>query len=93
MTTVHDELGAIDIIAEDGAGEQMLYDHLTKHGRRFNAHQSIYKVRRCVNPITFEEMANIADIWVDAALRLVDEDVNRMERLAAAQRRRWQRSG
>ena len=86
-------MGVIDLIAEDGAGEQMLYDHLTKHGRRFNAHQSIYKVRRRVNPISFDEMADIADIWVETALRLGQEDVNRMERLAAAQYRRWERTG
>ncbi len=86
------KLGVVDLIAEDGAGEQMLYDHLSKHGRQFNAHQSIYEVRRRINPISFDEMADIADIWVEAALRLEKEDVNRMERLAAAQYRRWNRT-
>lgn len=86
------KLGVVDMIAEDGAGEQTLYDHLAKHGRQFNAHQSIYKVRRRVNPISFDEMADIADIWVDTALRLRQEDVNRMNRLAAAQYRRWVRA-
>ena len=88
---LHD-LGVIDLIAEDGAGEQMLYDHLAKHGRQSNAHQSIYRVRRRVNPISFDEMADIADIWVDTALRLGKEDIRRMERLAAAQYRRWRRA-
>lgn len=86
------ELGVIDVIAEDGAGEQTLYEYLSKHGRQFNAHQAIYKVRRRVNPVTFDEMADIADIWVDTALQLRDEDVHRMERLAAAQYRRWNRT-
>jgi DSF synthase len=86
------DLGVIDVLAEDGAGEQALYEHLSKHGRQFNAHQAIYKVRRRVNPITFDEMADIADIWVETALQLRDDDIHKMNRLAAAQYRRWNRA-
>jgi DSF synthase len=87
---LHD-MGIIDVVAEDGAGEQTLYEYLIKHGRQFNAHRAIYDVRRRVNPVTFDEMSDITDIWVETALRLRDEDVHRMERLAAAQLRRWNR--
>ena len=86
------DMGVIDVLAEDGAGEQALYEHLGKNDRKFNSHQAIYKVRRRVNPVTFEEMADIADIWVDTALRLQSEDIYRMERLAKAQLRRWHRA-
>ncbi|NKB50243.1 MAG: enoyl-CoA hydratase [Alphaproteobacteria bacterium] len=86
------KLGVVDMLAEDGTGTQVFYDYLAKHSRQFNAHEAIYRVRRRVNPITFEEMADIADIWVETALRLGKDDVHRMERLAAAQYRRWNRA-
>lgn len=83
------EMGVIDKVVADGTGEQALYEQLAKHGRQFNAHRAIYKVRGVVNPITFEEMERITDIWVEAAMCIGEDDLNRMERLAAAQDRRW----
>jgi DSF synthase len=83
------ETGVIDAVVEDGTGEQALYDHIIKHGRQFVSHRSIYKVRGIVNPITYDEMAQITDIWVDAAMSIGEDDLSRMERLAAAQDRRW----
>lgn len=83
------EAGVVDAVVEDGDGEQALYDHIIKHGRQFISHRSIYKVRGIVNPITYDEMARITDVWVDAAMSIGEDDLNRMERLAKAQDRRW----
>lgn len=83
------EAGVVDAVVEDGTGEQALYDHIIKHGRQFVSHSSIYKVRGIVNPITYDEMAQITDVWVDAAMSIGEDDLSRMERLAAAQDRRW----
>jgi DSF synthase len=48
----------------------------------------MYRARRLVNPVTFEEMTRIADLWVEAAFKLEDGDLKRMERLVTAQERR-----
>ncbi len=85
------EMGVVDMIAEDGQGEQAFLDHVIKHGRQFVSHRSIYKVRGIVNPISYDELVRITDVWVDAALAISEEDLSRMERLAAAQDRRWAR--
>lgn len=85
------EKGVVDLVAEDGQGEQTFLDHVIKHGRQFVSHRSIYKVRGIVNPVTYEELVRITDVWVDAALAITEEDLSRMERLAAAQDRRWAR--
>tara|TARA_R110002110_G_scaffold395138_2_gene609590 strand:+ start:82855 stop:83829 length:975 start_codon:yes stop_codon:yes gene_type:complete len=87
------ETGVIDAVVEDGTGEQALYNHIIKHGRQFVSHRSIYKVRGIVNPISYDEMAQITDVWVDAAMSIGEDDLNRMERLAAAQDRRWAKRG
>ena len=40
------------------------------------------------SPVTLEELRQVTDVWVDAALRLTPADLRKMERLAAAQDRR-----
>lgn len=83
------ELGVVDVLAERGAGRQAIYDYVAKNGRFHSAHQAIYKVRQRINGIDYAELADISDIWVEAALSLSEADLNRMDRLARAQDRRW----
>ena len=42
-----------------------------------------------MNPLRYEELSAIIDVWVDAALRLTDTDLRKMERITTAQNRRW----
>ncbi|MBX6369845.1 MAG: crotonase/enoyl-CoA hydratase family protein [Rhodospirillales bacterium] len=81
-------MGVVDVLAEDGDGMRAIRDYIHRHERRHNAHVAIYKARNVVNPVTLDEMLDIASIWVDAALRLEEADLRRMERLVAAQDRR-----
>lgn len=84
---LHD-MGLVDVVAEDGMGELAVRDLIDRHQRRHNAHEAVYQARRRVNPITLEELLDVTDIWVDAALRLTESDLRRMARLTAAQDRR-----
>ncbi|OWJ58069.1 crotonase/enoyl-CoA hydratase family protein [Inquilinus limosus] len=82
------EMGVVDLLAEDGQGAETLRDHLAWHRRRRNALMSMYQVRRRVNPVTFQELQDVVEIWIDAALRLEEGDLRKMARLTAAQDRR-----
>ncbi|MGK9233582.1 crotonase/enoyl-CoA hydratase family protein [Inquilinus limosus] len=82
------EMGVVDVLADDGQGRETLRDYLVQHRRKRNALSSMYQVRRQVNPVTFQELQNVVDIWVDAALRLEEADLRKMARLTAAQDRR-----
>jgi DSF synthase len=82
------QMGVVDVLADDGDGERAIRDYIGRHERRHGAHLAIYKARNVVNPVTLGEMLDITAIWVDAALRLEESDLRRMERLAAAQDRR-----
>src|SRR5690606_41991592 len=73
----------VDGLAEDGDGVRAVGDYMHRHERRHGAHVAIYKARNVVNAVTLDEMLNIASIWVDAALRLEEADLRRMERLVA----------
>jgi DSF synthase len=78
-------IGIVDVLADDGMGEEVTADYLRRHGRRFNSHHAMIQVRRRVDPVSYDELAAVTDIWVDAALRLDSADLRKMERLRAAQ--------
>jgi DSF synthase len=81
-------MGAIDVLAPDGQGRSAFYDFIGHGGRRYAALRSLYRARRLVNPVTFDEMTRIADLWVDAAMKLDEAGLRRMLRLVASQERR-----
>jgi DSF synthase len=81
-------MGVVDVLADDGLGEDAVIQHVQSLSNRFSAYRSIYKIRQRFAPVTYEELIDIAEIWVDAALTLTENDVKKMRRLAAAQARR-----
>lgn len=78
-------IGVVDLLAEDGQGEKVTAEHLRRHGRRFNSHHAMVQVRRRVEPVSYDELSAVTDIWVEAALRLDRTDLRKMERLRSAQ--------
>lgn len=81
-------LGVVDILAEDGQGENEVRDYIARNRRKHNAHSAIYRAKRRVNPIKYEELRDIVEIWLEAAMRLGEQDLRKMTRLAMAQGRR-----
>jgi DSF synthase len=81
-------LGVIDILAEDGAGHRQLADFIGKDARTRNTRTALLRMRERVHPITFEELIDISNLWVDSALGLPEKDLRMMERLVKAQDRR-----
>lgn len=79
------ELGAVDILAEPGGGEQAVYEFIRKEARQRNGVLALRAAREVSQPITHEELMQIAEIWVDAALRLEAKDLRMMERLVSRQ--------
>jgi DSF synthase len=86
------EIGLIDVLAPDGAGVETLYEAIGRGGKRHQTHVALRTARRLVNPLGFEEMARIAELWVEAAFKLEEGDLKKMQRLAAAQDRRRERT-
>ncbi|MDZ7282155.1 crotonase/enoyl-CoA hydratase family protein [Sphingomonas sanguinis] len=81
------EMGLVHGLAERGGGRQMVADYIRQNDRRHSAHCAIYEASRAVNPLPLEELEGVVDLWADAALRLTEGDLKRMERLVAAQSR------
>jgi len=87
---LHD-MGVVDILADDGAGEAEVRKFIGGGEARYRLHHALAKARQRVAPLTFEELRDITYIWVETALHLSESDLRRMERLALAQRRRLER--
>jgi len=83
-------MGVVDIVAEDGRGEAAVYEYVRRNERRRNGMQAIFNCRQQTNPISYNELLNIANLWVDAALRLEDGDLKLMSRLGRSQAKRAQ---
>jgi len=87
------EMGLVDKVVARGAGRREMDAHLKKLLRRFNASLAVYNAKRRSFPISYQEMADIAEDWVSVAMRLSDRDLRHMNRLSAAQGRLRQSSG
>lgn len=79
--------GIVDTVAQKDRGEDAVYELVNKQNRRFNSHVAIYQARRRVHRLEYDELWDIASIWVDAALRLTAADLRKVDRLAGSQDR------
>lgn len=82
------DMGIVDAVAPQGQGEAAVREWIAKNWKRRNGTQAVMRARQLVNPITRQELDAIADVWVDAALRLDDKDLRMMGRIVRSQMRR-----
>ena len=87
---LHD-MGIVDRICPKGEGERAMRLFIEENSRRKGMLTAMADVGRRCQPITHEELIDVADLWVDTTLGLGEEDLRRMERLASAQDRRLRR--
>ena len=85
------DMGLIDVLAEEGCGEEAVRDYIVQNRRQHTVHRRIRDVNMRVNPLSLEELRDVTDIWAEHAMRLTEPDLRNMERLANAQLRRVKR--
>lgn len=81
------EIGLVDVLAEDGEGEEAVYEYIRKQDRRSNGYIAVQKARHRFNPVTYQELMDITAIWVDAALQLGEKDLKVMDRFVRSQQK------
>ena len=79
------EMGVVDIVCDDGEGIAAVYDFVKRQKRMGNSTTAMHKVARRVNPVPYQELIDITEIWADAALKLTEKDLKKMDRLVRAQ--------
>lgn len=78
-------LGVVDVLAEPGEGEAAVHEYIRRETRSRNGALALRSARDEIQPISYEELMRVTDIWVDAALRLEAKDLRMMERLVSRQ--------
>jgi len=81
------DLGLVDVLVEDGHGEEAVYDYVEKQARHSNGYIAVQKARQRFNPVTYQELIDITGIWVDAALKLGKKDLRVMDRFVRSQKK------
>ncbi|MDH3715495.1 MAG: crotonase/enoyl-CoA hydratase family protein [Gammaproteobacteria bacterium] len=83
------EMGVVDVLVDDGEGELAVYEYVKNRNRSANAYASLTRAVDRVNPVSYEELRDVALIWVEAALNLGSRDLRMMDRLVTRQNRDW----
>jgi DSF synthase len=79
------EIGLIDVLAEDGQGERAVYDYIQRAEKAPDGFQALRRVVDRCNPIEYDELFDVVQIWVDTALKLRPRDLRLMERFVRRQ--------
>jgi DSF synthase len=86
------DFGVVDILVEDGLGEEAVYEYVEKQARRSNGYIGVQKARHRFNPVTYQELMDVTKIWVDTALQLTEKDLKVMDRFVRSQQKLYGRN-
>ena len=87
-----EELGLVDVVVDQGEGAAAVREYLERNRRRHGTLLALSRVRQRCQPVSYDELIDVTDIWVEAALGLHEADLRRMEHLVRAQLRRHTRT-
>jgi DSF synthase len=82
------DMSIIDILADKGEGEMEIYRYIKSANRSKNTHRAMQKVKDICNPVSYQELVDVAVVWADAALELTDKDLKMIDRLVKRQNKR-----
>ncbi len=83
------QLGLVDVLVPDGQGRQAVHNYMKHQDTRSAGYYGLQQVMDHFNPVSHQELLDIADVWVDAAMRLSPKNIRLMQYLVHAQERRW----
>jgi len=82
------EMGIVDVLADEGKGEQAVNDYIIRHKRTAHAARGLRSAISAADPVSRESLMSTVDIWVDTAMTLNERDLGRMQYLIRAQQKR-----
>ncbi|MFT3757224.1 MAG: crotonase/enoyl-CoA hydratase family protein [Pseudoxanthomonas sp.] len=81
-------MGVVDILVPKGQGEAAVQDLIARQQRAPLAHLALNTCRNMAQPVGYDELLGITEVWVDTALSLGEKSLKMMERIVRAQERR-----
>jgi DSF synthase len=83
------DMGVIDRVVADGEGSKAVHELIRARRNSITGYRGLELAMAEVNPVSYEELLNIVNIWVDTALQLSNKNMRLMEYLLDVQSRRW----
>ena len=83
------EMGVVDLLVHDGEGQQAVYEYIQHQRHRSSGFFGLDKVVEQYNPLTYTELSDVIDLWVDTAMQLSQKNLKLMHYLVQAQEKRW----
>jgi DSF synthase len=82
------EMGVVDVLAPDGEGRAAVNDYMQRYVSLAPGYHGFQAAVDRVNPVNYEELQDVVEIWVKTALRLSEKNRRLMAYFARAQARR-----
>lgn len=83
------ELGVVDQVVPDGKGVDAVHEFIRHQQVRSTGFEALERVVEQFNPLSYRELTDVVDIWVDTAMQLSEKNLRLMEYLVNAQNKRW----
>ena len=83
------ELGVVDFLVQDGHGRKTAEDYMRRNISKASGLHGFQAAVERVLPITYDELGDVIDLWVDAALQLSEKNRRLMAYFARAQTKRF----
>lgn len=80
-------MGVVDVLVPKGQGEAAVEDIIRKQQRSPHAYLALNAVRGIAQPVGYNELMGITEVWVDTALALGEKSLRTMDRIVNAQNR------
>jgi DSF synthase len=81
-------MGVVDVLVPKGEGEAAVQDIIRQQQRAPHAHLALNAVRTIAQPVGYDELMGITEVWVDTALALGERSLRTIDRIVRAQSRR-----
>jgi DSF synthase len=82
------KMGVVDILVPKGEGEGAVQELIVRQQRSPHSHLALNQARQIAQPVGYDELMGITEVWVDTALALGDRSLKTMDRIVRAQERR-----
>jgi DSF synthase len=79
------DMGIVQYLAPADEGLKSVEKFIRQHQRLGNGRRALQEVRQRYHPLDYQELADVTEIWADAAMRLEDKDLRMIDRLIKAQ--------
>jgi len=79
------QYGVVTHLAKKGKGVDAVREYMRKQNRCHHGLHALHKVQQIHNPLSYDELIQITDLWVETALNICDKDLKMMQKIVNAQ--------